>query len=125
VSIVGGKGSTRPSATKLFEQDHREVEKLFARFKESNDRSVATRICEEPDLHTEVEAEIVYPVLRAGVTNGNQMADEAEQEHAEAKQLIGRIERTDDQGHLGALVAELERRSSITSPRRSVTCSRR
>ena len=30
-------------------------------------------------------------------------------EHAEAKQLIGRIKRTDDAGHLGALVSELER----------------
>ncbi|HSO96137.1 MAG TPA: hemerythrin domain-containing protein [Acidimicrobiia bacterium] len=55
-----------PSATTLLEQDHRTVEKLFAQFKQANDPSIATRICEELGVHTEVEEEIIYPVLRGG-----------------------------------------------------------
>lgn len=95
-----------PSAITLLEQDHRAVEKLFTQFTRSHDPSIAMRICEELDVHTEVEEQIIYPALRSEVSS--EMADEAEREHAEAKQLIGRIKRTEDAGHLGALVAELE-----------------
>lgn len=97
-----------PSATELLKQDHREVEKLFGRFKDSQDDAVATQICDELDVHTEIEEELVYPVLRSDVTNGASLADEAEHEHAEAKQLIGRIKRTTDQDHLVELMTELE-----------------
>ena len=36
----------------LIEQDHREVEQMFATFKDSHDRSLAIEICDELDKHT-------------------------------------------------------------------------
>jgi hemerythrin superfamily protein len=91
--------------TKLLEHDHREVEQLFLQDKGASDRSIAERICEELTIHTRVEEEIVYPRLR-DLDPG--MADEAEQEHEEAAQLIEQIRRTDDSIALIARMTELE-----------------
>jgi iron-sulfur cluster repair protein YtfE (RIC family) len=43
------------------------------------------------------------------VSGGDQLADEAEREHAEAKQIIGRIKQTSQPERLGEVVAELKR----------------
>jgi len=39
----------------LITQDHRKVEDLFAKFKSTQDASVATQICEELDRHAAAE----------------------------------------------------------------------
>jgi len=97
-----------PNVVNVLKQDHRTVEKLFADFKESKDRSVVDQICDELDVHTRAEEQIVYPVLRSDVPDGEGLADHAEEEHAEARQLIGRIRQTTDEEHLEELVTELE-----------------
>jgi iron-sulfur cluster repair protein YtfE (RIC family) len=97
-----------PSATSLLKQDHRTVEKLFMEFESSGKASIAEQICEELDLHTNIEERVVYPALREELIDGKQMADHAEREHAEARQLIGRIRRTKDEGRLAAVMSELK-----------------
>ena len=52
-----------PDVTTLLEQDHREVEQLFTEFEQTGDREIALQICQELEIHTTVEEEIVYPVL--------------------------------------------------------------
>jgi hemerythrin superfamily protein len=91
--------------TKLLEHDHREVEQLFRMFRGSSDHPIAERICDELSIHTTVEEEIVYPRLR-DLDPG--MAEAAEREHAEAKQLIEQIRRTQDRITLIARMTELE-----------------
>ncbi len=78
-----------PDAVSLLEQDHRKVEKLFAEFEQTGNRSVAMQICQELEVHTTLEEEIVYPVLRDKVDR--KMAEEAQREHDEADQLIRKI----------------------------------
>lgn len=90
------------------EHDHRAVEALFAQFESSHDRAVADKICGELEIHTMAEEKAVYPVMRAELSRGEEEIDEAEHEHAEAKQLIGRIRRTEDSQQLAALMTELE-----------------
>ena len=97
-----------PNVVELLKQDHREVELLFSRFETSNDPAIAEKICEELDLHTTVEEEAVYPPLRSEVQGGPGMADHAEKEHADARQIIGRIRQTSDADHLSKLVGELK-----------------
>ena len=97
-----------PNVVDLLKQDHRSVEDLFTKFESTQESSIADEICRELEVHTAAEEQFVYPALREGVNGGNSLADEAEHEHAEAKQLIGRIKRTNDAEHLGEVVAELK-----------------
>jgi hemerythrin superfamily protein len=97
-----------PDVVELIEQDHREVESLFAEFERSGDASVASKICDEIDKHAEAEEKAVYPVIADEVPDGGKMASEGEEEHKEARQLIGRIRRTSDNDKLSELVGELK-----------------
>jgi iron-sulfur cluster repair protein YtfE (RIC family) len=92
----------------LIERDHRDVEQLFADFKSSHDASVATRICDELTKHTYGEEQAVYPIVADKVDGGAGLAREAENEHKEARQLIGRVRNTTDEEHLTELMNELE-----------------
>ncbi len=79
-----------PSAVDVLEQDHRRVEMLFSEFEQSGDQNIARQICQELEVHTALEEEIVYPVLRQEVDD--ELAQEAQREHDEAKELIKKIE---------------------------------
>jgi iron-sulfur cluster repair protein YtfE (RIC family) len=95
-----------PGIIKLIESDHREVEKLFAQFKQSPSEELALEICNELDVHATAEERVLYPVIERDVSE--KLASEAEKEHTEAKQLIGRIKRTKDLDHITELMTELE-----------------
>lgn len=82
----------------LLEADHRKVEKMFKEFekKKEKDRDAAIelvgQILSELTVHTQIEEEIFYPTMRE--SGGEKMADlldEAEVEHASAKDLIAQI----------------------------------
>jgi hemerythrin superfamily protein len=92
----------------LIEHDHREVEQLFSEFESTGDRNVAIKICDELTKHTAGEEKAVYPVVEEEVSGGKKLADEAEHEHAEARQLIGRVRNTTDPEHLSGLMTELK-----------------
>ena len=95
-----------PSVIKLIEQDHREVEELFSQFEQIGDKNIAMKICTELDAHAEAEEKAFYPIVREEVDAS--LVKEAEEEHGEARQLIGRIKQTSDPEHLSELVAELK-----------------
>ena len=78
-----------PNVLDLLNHDHREVEQLFTQFESTQDVDIALQICQELTVHSQVEEELVYPVL---ASIDAPLEHEAEQEHAEAKQLIARIE---------------------------------
>ena len=61
-------------------------------------------------MHAQIEEEIFYPALRKAVPGAADVLDEAEAEHAQAKQLIAQIRglRTADAG-MDELIAELAR----------------
>src|SRR6266508_1535575 len=97
-----------PEVTQLIEQEHRQVEALFERFKESRDSDVLTKLCDELDAHAAAEEEAFYPVVRDDVPSGKKLVNESKDEHGDARQLIGRIRRTSDPDHVVELVNELE-----------------
>ncbi|MGH9012695.1 MAG: hemerythrin domain-containing protein [Acidimicrobiia bacterium] len=97
-----------PDITQLIEHDHREVGTLFQNFKETGDSALASKICDELDAHAGAEEKTFYPVVRDELPEGTKLASEAEDEHGEARQLIGRIRRTSDPEHVRELVNELE-----------------
>src|SRR5918994_5427205 len=97
-----------PDVIELIEREHRQVEALFQNFREAGSSAVGSNICDELDAHAAAEEQAFYPVVRDDVPSGKKLASEAEEEHGEARQLIGRIRRTSDPDHVVELVNELE-----------------
>jgi Hemerythrin HHE cation binding domain len=85
-------------ALELLDADHRAVKSLFDEFRQlsvhkaagSRRRAVAEQICLELTIHARLEDEIFYPRVREAIRDDD-LLDEAEVEHAGAKELIAQI----------------------------------
>ncbi len=85
-------------ATRLLADDHREVHELFAQYRKLAERGapgderrpLAEQICTLLTVHAAIEEEIFYPAARAADVDAD-LLDEAEVEHASAKDLIAQI----------------------------------
>ena len=93
------KTGSAPLAIELLKADHRKVEDLFEEYesqKEGDDEQrleTATTICQELTVHAQVEEELFYPWLRENLDEEDmELVEEAEVEHASAKDLIAQIE---------------------------------
>jgi len=100
------RASTRsgPDAIALLKKDHAEVKALFKEYDklaeadaEAGQREMlALQICEMLTIHATIEEEIFYPAAREALSEDNEdLLDEAEVEHASAKDLIAQIQSTD------------------------------
>jgi hemerythrin superfamily protein len=85
-------------AIELLMQDHKKVQKVFKEFEKSKDElgdeekgGMVRQCCMELKIHTQIEEEIFYPAAREAIEDED-LVDEAEVEHASAKQLIGELE---------------------------------
>ncbi len=85
-------------AIALLLEDHKKVQKLFKDFEkikeeDSDDgkQSLVKQICNELTIHTQVEEEIFYPAAREAIDEQD-LLDEAEVEHASAKELIAQLQ---------------------------------
>ena len=89
----------KTDAVPLLTDDHKKVKKLFQDFERIKDQDGAAtetsalvqQICMELTIHTKVEEEIFYPVVRESIDEEDLM-DEADVEHAGAKALIQQLE---------------------------------
>lgn len=93
------KATQQPAANdaiQLLEQDHREVEQMLEQFEQAGDNGmkseIADKICLALTVHTEIEEKIFYPRARKQIEEED-LLDEAEVEHASAKQLIAQIQK--------------------------------
>jgi hemerythrin-like domain-containing protein len=96
-----GKHSNGPArdALDLLRADHDKVRSLFREFdslrgiddEDERKSELVDEICYELTLHTMIEEEIFYPVLRSAI-NDDDMMDEADVEHAGARELISQLE---------------------------------
>jgi hemerythrin-like domain-containing protein len=84
---------------KMLSEDHKKVKKMFDKFekmKEEEDQDVEAKemlvemCCAELTVHAQLEEELFYPALRDAIDDMD-LIDEAEVEHASAKQLIGEL----------------------------------
>lgn len=92
---------SQPDACTLLDADHRKVKKMFkdyegltqSRAKSATEkkRALAQEICIELTVHAQVEEEIFYPAAREAIKDTD-LLDEAEVEHASAKDLIAQIQ---------------------------------
>src|SRR6476469_9790474 len=85
-------------ALDLLDADHQAVQQLFQAYRElaANDapearrKALAEQICMERTIHAKLEEELFYPAVRDAIRDDDLM-DEAEVEHASAKDLIVQI----------------------------------
>jgi len=92
------KSPSEMDAIELLMQDHRKVQKVFKEFEKSKDGMDAAQkgemvrqCCMDLKIHTQLEEEIFYPAAREAIED-EELVDEAEVEHASAKQLIDELE---------------------------------
>jgi|SRR5882724_2889509 len=84
-------------AIALLMEDHKKVQKLFKQFdklKEEDEQQkadIVRQVCAELTIHAQIEEEIFYPAVREAIDDEDLM-DEAEVEHASAKELIAQLQ---------------------------------
>ena len=88
-------------AISLLKQDHQEVTALFKKFEsaKSGKSAIAQEICKLLTVHAQIEEELFYPAARDALEDseeGEDLLDEAEVEHASAKELIAQIEGSEE-----------------------------
>ena len=96
-SSAGGAGAGR-DAIALLKADHKEVNGLFKQYEKLADaeadaeerQTLAEQICDMLTVHATIEEEIFYPAAREADVESD-LLDEAEVEHASAKDLIAQI----------------------------------
>ncbi|NHZ64785.1 hemerythrin domain-containing protein [Massilia genomosp. 1] len=93
------KSGAAIDALELLKADHEKVKSLFLEFetlRESDDEDerkfeLVDEICYELTLHSMIEEEIFYPMLRS-VIDDDDLMDEADVEHSGMRDLIGQLE---------------------------------
>jgi hypothetical protein len=84
-------------AIALLTEDHKKVQKLFKDFDKLKEEDaeekeqIVRRACMELTIHAQVEEEIFYPAARQAIAEED-LLNEAEVEHATAKELIAQLE---------------------------------
>ena len=108
--------AAKTDATVLLQRDHADVKKLFKQYEKLADaeadgeerQALATQICQMLTVHATIEEEIFYPAARAAIDETD-LVDEADVEHATAKDLIAQLEASspEDDDHFDAKVKVL------------------
>jgi hemerythrin-like domain-containing protein len=96
-----GKQQAGPArdALEFLKADHQKVRNLFREFEslrgiddeDERKSELVDEICYELTLHTMIEEEIFYPVLRSAIDD-DELMDEADVEHGGARELISQLE---------------------------------
>ena len=103
-------------AIKLLTTDHKEVTALFKQYDklveadgaDDEKQALAQEICQMLTVHATVEEELFYPAAREVLEDDEDLVDEADIEHASAKELIAQIEAASpDDDHYDAKVKVL------------------
>ena len=94
-------------AVDLLDADHVAVKKMFTQFNKLSEaeapaeerKALADKICKELTVHAEIEEQIFYPAAREAI-NDDALLNEAEVEHASAKDLMAQISGMDAEEEL-------------------------
>lgn len=89
----------KPDAIAMLTADHKKVKSIFKQYESlmkkdgpARDKAaLVTQVCHELRVHMELEEEIFYPLVRRAIDD-QELMDEAEVEHAGARELIGQLE---------------------------------
>jgi hypothetical protein len=98
-SLFSSSSKDSKNAIDLLKADHEKVKDLFDQFEEAEDRrtrkTIVRHAVEELSIHATLEEEIFYPAVRKELEDGEEMMNEADEEHHVAKVLIAELEEMD------------------------------
>jgi hemerythrin superfamily protein len=113
-TTTSGRSTDAPrDAIALLKQDHRTVSQLFEEFEKAEEEeqaAIAQRVCQLLTVHATIEEELLYPAAKEAFDDEEEtdLVNEAEVEHASAKELIAKIEgMASDDEHFKATVTVL------------------
>lgn len=91
----GASKKAEKTVLHMLAEDHKKVKKMFDQFEKIKDDDDAKQMliekcCAELTVHAQLEEELFYPALRDTIEDLD-LIDEAEVEHATAKQLISEL----------------------------------
>jgi hemerythrin superfamily protein len=89
------------------EQDHRSIEEQFQNFLRDNEEPVVREVAEQLTRHSQLEEAALYPALRRWVDGGDDLADRAQQEHAQIATMVAELTDSATPERLGDLVRSL------------------
>lgn len=89
------RAATKPTdAITLLKAEHKQAKTLFKQYEgleeNAEKQALADKVCTALTVHAQIEEEIYYPATREAIDDDD-LLDEAEVEHASAKQLIAEI----------------------------------
>jgi len=92
-------GGRQPEAIAMLIEDHQKVQKLFKTFERTEDQEqqqqLATQICNELTVHTQLEEQVFYPAAREALDEEEiDLVEEATVEHQVAKELVEKIKQS-------------------------------
>jgi hemerythrin superfamily protein len=105
--------ANRTDAVTLLSSDHRTVDRLFSHLETSTPGAQQRgewikQVIRELSVHAAIEEQILYPAIRDDVPGGDQLAEEAIDEHQQVKEMLARLEKLDaDDGETDAARAGL------------------
>jgi hemerythrin superfamily protein len=88
-------------AVTLLKDDHQVVEGLFGRYEslgrgtDAEKKDIVQTIIRELSIHAAIEEQVLYPGVRDALSDGDSLADEALEEHKEAKEVLSDLDRMD------------------------------
>jgi hemerythrin superfamily protein len=90
-------------AVSLLRADHRKVSDLFEQYESARSttkkKALVAQICQELEVHTQIEEEIFYPAVKAALKD-KEMVPEATVEHASVKDLIAQVKDREPDGEM-------------------------
>jgi hemerythrin-like domain-containing protein len=82
-------------AIAMLKEDHRRVRDLFQEYEAATDprtkRELAEEACTELETHAQLEEQIFYPAVNEETEDGQELVQEAIQEHQTVKDLIAAL----------------------------------
>ena len=84
-------------ASTVIRHDHNEVEQRFLQYeaRSADLTEVVGEVVRLLSVHAAMEEQLVYPVIRARVEGGGELADHAIEEHQQVKRALADIEKLD------------------------------
>jgi hemerythrin superfamily protein len=110
-SSTKSRSKSLPQALQMLKDDHERVTSMFDEFEKADSpeekEQLAERICDDLTLHAELEETCFYPAIREAIEE-EELVNEADVEHATAKDLIAKIQGADSSDqHFSAMVTVL------------------
>jgi hemerythrin-like domain-containing protein len=129
--------TTQPDAIELLTTDHAEVEQMFRQIESLPDgaarNDLIAGVVRELSVHAAIEEQVLYPVMRKQLPDGDTLVQEAIDEHQQVKETLAAIERAESASerdpHLVSLIGNVrhhvdeEETELLPKLRASVTAS--